>query len=35
MTINNNGKSDTVPTKDPTSTPQWPGCGDFCLLLWI
>ncbi|KAK6887726.1 Plastidal glycolate/glycerate translocator 1, chloroplastic [Candida tropicalis] len=29
MTLNNNGKSDTVPTKDPTSTPQWPGCGDF------
>ncbi|RCK55073.1 Holin-like protein CidB [Candida viswanathii] len=28
-TLNNNGKSDTVPEDNPTATPQWPGCGDF------
>lgn len=29
LTLNNDGKSDKVPSNDPTSTPQWPGCGDF------
>ena len=28
-TMNDNSKSTTPPTDDFTSTPQWPGCGDF------
>ena len=29
ITLNNNSKSTLVPSDNPTSTPQWPGCGDF------
>ncbi|CAK9439202.1 uncharacterized protein LODBEIA_P34260 [Lodderomyces beijingensis] len=29
QTMNNNSKSTTPPSSDFTSTPQWPGCGDF------
>ncbi|KAI5959161.1 uncharacterized protein KGF55_005504 [Candida pseudojiufengensis] len=28
-TMNNNSKSNKMPKDDFTSTPQWPGCGDF------
>ncbi|EMG47118.1 hypothetical protein G210_2603 [Candida maltosa Xu316] len=29
LTLNNNSKSSSVPSNNPTSTPQFPGCGDF------